>query len=99
GGRIPARAGAKCPPLVCSRPRPEPEAPMAKKAHKMSKAKPVKRGKPKLLKRPRTKKLAKKPGKKPKRAKKQPAKGASAFQIMIDTINATERLRAKNERR
>ena len=58
----------------------------------------AKRGKPK---RPRTKRL----GKKPARAKKQrgkpagPAKVASAFQIMIDTINETERLRAKNERR
>ena len=70
-----------------------------KKSNKTSKAKPVKRGKPKGLKRPRTKKLAKKPGKRPRRAKKQPAKGASAFQIMIDTINETERLRSKNERR
>jgi hypothetical protein len=33
------------------------------------------------------------------RRSKPPAKGASAFQIMIDTINEAERLRAKNERR
>jgi hypothetical protein len=72
--------------------------PMAKKARKKSKkkskAKSVKRGKP-----PRTKKRVNKPAKKSARAKRQSAKGASAFQIMIDTINETERLRTKNERR
>jgi hypothetical protein len=69
-----------------------------KKSKKASKAKTVKRGKPKRLKRPRSKKLAKKHVKKAARAKRQPAKVASAFQVMIDTINETERLRAKNER-
>ena len=33
------------------------------------------------------------------RRSKPPAKVASAFQTMIETINETERLRAKNERR
>ena len=33
------------------------------------------------------------------RRSKPPTKVASAFQLMIDTINETERLRAKNERR
>jgi hypothetical protein len=69
-----------------------------KKSKKASKAKTVKRGKPKRLKPPRSKKFAKKHVKKAARAKRQPAKVASAFQVMIDTINETERLRAKNER-
>ena len=67
-----------------------------KKARKTVKARKVKRGK---------RKPPRRPARKPARAKKQrgkpsrPAKVASAFQIMIDTINETERLRAKNERR
>ena len=63
---------------------------MAKKARKKSKARKVKRA-------------ARKPARrsKPARAKmrraKAPARPASAFQVMIDTINETERMRAKAE--
>jgi len=65
---------------------------MAKKARKTSTAKKVKRAK---LKRPRAKKAA---HAKTRRSKPPagPAKTASAFQIMIDKINETERMRAKN---
>jgi hypothetical protein len=61
---------------------------MAKKARKTSKAKKAKRKA-----RPRSKKAARA---KPRR---KPAKVGSAFQIMIDTINETERMRVKRELR
>jgi len=67
-----------------------------KKARKTVKARTVKRGK---------RKPPRRPVKKPARAKKQrgkpsrPAKAGSAFQLMIETINEAERLRAKSERR
>jgi hypothetical protein len=66
---------------------------MAKKASKKA------RKKPKTKKAKQIRRASAKRGRKPARAKKQPAKVASAFQIMIDTINETERLRGKNERR
>ena len=69
---------------------------MAKKARKKAKAK-----KPR-----KTKKVRRASAKRPRksaRAKtrrgKRPAKAGSAFQLMIETINEAERLRAKNERR
>ena len=67
---------------------------MAKKAKARKKSK---KSKPRTAK--HVKRASAKRTRKPARAKKQPAKVASAFQIMIDTINETERLRAKNERR
>jgi hypothetical protein len=65
---------------------------MVKKARKKSKAKPAKRAK-----RAKPRARAKVRAKKPAPARK--AKYGSAFQIMIDTINETERLRAKREPR
>ena len=59
---------------------------MAKKARKRSKAKKAKRAKVRT-KASRTK------------TRKRPRKLGSAFQIMIDTINQTERLREKRELR
>jgi hypothetical protein len=69
---------------------------MAKKARKKSKAKPAKRAKPRA--RARAKVRAKKPARRAT-ATARKAKFGSAFQIMIDTINETERLRAKREPR
>jgi len=65
---------------------------MAKKARKRSKAKKAGRAKPRAVKR----KTAARRGHKP-RSRKSPTKVATAFQIMIDTINETERMRAKAE--
>jgi hypothetical protein len=62
---------------------------MAKKARKRPKAKKTKRSKA----RPRAGKAAR--GK----ARRKPNKVGSAFQIMIDTINETERMREKREPR
>jgi len=64
-----------------------------KKARKKSKTK-----KAKQIRRASTKR-ARKPARAKARRSKPPATAASAFQIMIDTINETERLRPKNERR
>ncbi len=60
---------------------------------KKSKAKTAKRGKA----RARPKARAKKPA--PRKAAARPTKVGSAFQLMIDTINETERLREKREPR
>ena len=65
----------------------------ARKKSKTKKAKPIRRASAK-----RARKSARAKRTKTRRSK-PPAKVASAFQIMIDTINETERLRAKNERR
>jgi len=68
---------------------------MAKKARKKAKkatAKKSKKARRASAKRPRK-------SVRTKRAKTRRGKPASAFQLMIETINETERLRAKNERR
>ena len=76
---------------------------MAKKTRKKANKKATAKKSKKATKARRT--AAKRPRKtaRAKRTKtrrsKPPAKPASPFQIMIDTINETERLRAKNERR
>ena len=68
---------------------------MAKKARKRSKAKSAKRARSKRV---RTKSA--RPARKRGRSRtKRPAKRGNAFQIMIDTINQTERLREKRELR
>jgi hypothetical protein len=64
---------------------------MGKKTRKKAKAKKSK--KTKKARRPRKSVRAK------TRRSKRPAKAGSAFQLMIETINEAERLRAKNERR
>ena len=72
---------------------------MAKKARKKAKAKRARKAKK------ARRASAKRPRKsaRVKRAKtrrsKPPVKAGSAFQLMIETINESERLRAKNERR
>ena len=74
----------------------------SKKASSMRARKTTKRkSKSKTPKTPKQSRSAKRP-RKPARAKARrgkPAKAASPFQLIIDTINETERLRAKNERR
>jgi hypothetical protein len=65
----------------------------ARKKSKTKKAKQIRRASAKRARKPARAKRTK------TRRSKPPAKVASAFQIMIDTINETERLRAKNERR
>jgi hypothetical protein len=78
---------------------------MAKKKRKASKAKPAKLKSRKLKsrtpKRAGAKSRPKSAGKTPARKKTpaRPRKVASAFQLMIDTINETERRREKRERR
>jgi hypothetical protein len=62
---------------------------MAKKARTRPKAKKAKRAKARA--RPRAKKAVR--GK----ARRKPNKVGSAFQVMIDTINETERMREKRE--
>ena len=69
---------------------------MAKKARKTSKAKRAKRAKPQARVKVKSKKAAQR-GHKRRGRKAPPAKVANAFQIMIDTINETERMRAKAE--
>lgn len=61
---------------------------MAKKARKQTKAKKTKRA--------RVRRPAARPARKSSR---KSAKIGNAFQIMIDTINETERLREKREQR
>lgn len=74
---------------------------MAKKARKKATAK--KSRKAKTARRASTKRPHKSARGKTRRAKtrrsKPPTKAGSAFQLMIETINEAERLRAKNERR
>jgi len=75
---------------------------MAKRAGKRAKrakAKTGKRGKVRGKVRARAKAGGKKPAPRKGRRKAPPAKAGSAFQIMIDTINETERLREKREPR
>ncbi|HZQ13000.1 MAG TPA: hypothetical protein VFB31_09355 [Pseudolabrys sp.] len=61
---------------------------MAKKARKKTKAAKARRAK------------VRRPAARPARKKtRKPAKVGTAFQIMIDTINETERLREKREQR
>ena len=69
---------------------------MAKKARKKAKAK--KSRKAKTARRASVKRPRKSARSKTRRSK-PPAKAGSAFQLMIETINEAERLRAKNERR
>jgi hypothetical protein len=76
---------------------------MAKKARKRSKTKKAKRVKVRTKPRRAAKKASRAKASRTKtrraKARKRPRKLGSAFQIMIDTINQTERLREKREQR
>ena len=78
---------------------------MAKKVRKRSKAKKAKRAKlrTKVRAKPRRTKTRRAKTRRTKasrtKTRKRPRKLGSAFQIMIDTINQTERLREKRELR